>query len=111
MSTTEAGELIPDEALKRAVVGSVAGATPVEGDLKLAKEAAIAYVERFHGIRDKWPADYQLGAVRLAAALYRDKANPGATDPFGTGNVLRRATDVQIEQLLQVGRFAAPEVG
>lgn len=106
-----AGELIPDDALRRAVTGSTAGAQPVPEDLALAKAAATAYVIRHHGARAAWPADYQLGAIRLAAGLYRDKANPGVAEPFGGTNVLRRATDVQIEQLLQIGRFALPEVG
>lgn len=104
-------ELIADDALSRAVTGSTQGATPLPDDLTLAKEAATAYVERFHGKRDEWPADYRLGALRLAAGLYRDKANPGITEPFSSGNVMRRATDIQIEQLLELGRFAMPKVG
>lgn len=105
------GELIPDSALRSAVGDSTPGANIDPDALALAKAAAIAYVERYHGKRAEWPDDYRLGAIRLAAGLYRDKASPGVTEPFGNANVLRRATDVQIEQLLQLHRFAGPQVG
>ncbi|GAB2558778.1 hypothetical protein [Leucobacter ruminantium] len=104
-------ELIKDADLRRSVGGDTPGAAIDAEALALAKAAAIAYVVRHHGALEAWPADYQLGALRLAAGLYRDKANPGTTDPFGNANVHRRATDIQIEQLLEVGRFARPRVG
>lgn len=103
--------LIPDDALRRAVGGQTPGANINADDLELAREAAYAYVIRAHGVRETWPADYILGAIRLAAGLYRDKANPGVTEPFGSQNVHRRATDIQIEQLLEIGRFAPPRIG
>lgn len=108
---TPADALIPDAALRRAVGGQTPGANIDAADLALAKNAAYAYVLRSHSAREEWPGDYQLGAIRLAAGLYRDKGNPGITEPFSQGNVLRRATDVQIEQLLQIGRFALPQIG
>lgn len=114
MSEAEASPaeaLIPDDALKRAVGEGTPGAVINDKDLALARDAAYAYVLRFHEDRETWPADFTLGAIRLAAGLYRDKANPGVTEPFGSSNTLRRATDVQIEQLLQIGRFAAPGIG
>lgn len=104
-------ELIPDGALRRAVGGQTPGAAINADDLALARDAAYAYVVRAHGVLESWPADYKLGAIRLAAGLFRDKANPGVTEPFGQQNAHRRATDIQIEQLLELGRFAPPRIG
>lgn len=104
--------LIPEAALKRAVGGQSPGSgQTVQDDLDLAREAAYAFVLRHHEARDEWPGDYVLGAIRLAAGLYRDKANPGVTEAFGSSNVHRRATDIQIEQLLRIGRFQLPQIG
>lgn len=79
-------------------------------------EATKAFVARYHTAPADdaaWPADYQLGAVKLAANLYRNSNSPGISEAFGaTSDVAyRRATDVQIEQLLRIGRFAPPAVG
>lgn len=87
-------------------------------DPKLAQcvAATVAYVSRYHeapaGDAD-WPDDYRLGAIRLAAGLYRNANSPGVSEAFGIGSdqAFRRATDVQTEQLLRIGRFAPPMVG
>ena len=103
--------LIPDDALRRAVGGQTQGAVINTEDLELAKTAAEAYVHRYKGQQTEWPADVRLGALRLAAGLYRDKARPGVVEAFSQENTHRRATDIQIEQLLRIGRFAEPQVG
>lgn len=83
--------------------------------LAAAVAATIAYVARYHSepTSGEWPADYQLGAAKLAANLYRNANSPGVGEAFGISNdtAYRRATDIQIEQLLRIGRFAAPVVG
>lgn len=102
--------LIPAEALQAQLP---AGASITSPDVVLAREAAYAYVTRYHDLPGEagWPYDYRLGAVKLTASLYRDKASPGVVEPFSSGNVYKRATDIEIEQLLRIGRFALPGVG
>lgn len=93
-----------------------------DGKLVAAVEAANEYVRRYHadpvdaaGNAIEWPATRRLGAAKLAAGLYRNANAPGITDNGLGGPVsdtaFRRATDVLIEQLLQIGRFAKPEIG
>lgn len=84
--------------------------------LSEAVAATVAYVARYHTAPAdgaEWPADYRLGAAKMAANLYRNSNSPGVGEAFGISNdtAYRRATDVQIEQLLRIGRFAAPVVG
>lgn len=101
-----------------------AGLAGAGGDAKLAAAvaAANAYVRRYHtdptdaaGEPVQWSADKQLGAARLAAGLYRNANAPGITDNGLGGPVsdtaYRRATDVLIEQLLRIGRYAPPSIG
>ena len=81
-----------------------------------AVSAAQAYVLRYHDAPadgEEWPDDYRLGAKRLAGGLYRNANSPGVSEAFGISSdtAYRRATDVQIEQLLRIGRFAPPMVG
>lgn len=78
--------------------------------------AAVSYVARYHREPTEgtaWPADYVLGATKLAANLYRNANAPGVGEAFGVSSdtSFRRATDVQIEQLLRIGRFSRPMVG
>lgn len=84
--------------------------------------ATNAYVRRYHadpigpdGAPVEWAADHRLGAAKLAAGLYRNANAPGITDNglggAASDQAFRRATDVLIEQLLRIGRFAPPEVG
>jgi len=99
------------------------GVAGAGNDTKLATYVAAtnAYVRRYHsdptdaaGVPVEWPADHRLGAARLAAGLYRNANAPGITDN-GAGGIsdtaFRRATDVLIEQLLRIGRYAPPMVG
>ncbi|GAT87967.1 hypothetical protein CVCC1112_2626 [Paenarthrobacter nicotinovorans] len=87
--------------------------------LALVVAVTNSYVRRTHtdpvdssGESVEWPADKRLGAARLAAGLYRDANAPGITESqFGGAvqeAVKRRVTDIAIEQLLQIGRFAPP---
>lgn len=95
-----------------------------DSDPKLveAVDAANAYVLRYHPTPtdpdnpagSAYRADHRLGAARLGAGLYRNLNRPGISDN-GNGatndQAYRRATDVLIEQLLQIGRFAPPRIG
>lgn len=88
---------------------------------RMAQVVAVAngYVRRTHrdpvdsdGVPVEWPADKKLGAARLAAGIYRDANAPGISEgQFGGAvqeSARRRVTDIAIEQLLQIGRFAPP---
>lgn len=87
--------------------------------LKDATDAANAFVLRSHpeptaADGEKWRADHRLGAAMLGANLYRNANRPGVSDNgFGVSSdqAYRRATDILIEQLLQIERFAPPRVG
>lgn len=108
---------MPEVTTAAAVKAELALTAPVD-DPKLAEAVAatIAYVKRYHTAPAgdvEWPADYRLGAAKMAANLYRNANSPGVGEAFGISNdtAYRRATDVQIEQLLRIGRFAPPVVG
>lgn len=108
---------MPEVTTAAAVKEELALTAPAD-DPKLAAAVAatIAYVARYHTSPDgdtPWPADYRLGAAKLGANLYRNANSPGVGEAFGVSNdvAYRRATDVQIEQLLRIGRFAPPVVG
>ncbi|MFD2674992.1 hypothetical protein [Gulosibacter bifidus] len=71
--------------------------------------AATAYVRRY---RTEWDESCHLGALHLAAGLYRDRATPGIAEGWESAqNVFARLTDVRIEQLCRIGRFAPPRIG
>ena len=79
--------------------------------IRAAVEAANAYVRRYRG-DVPWTADMELGAAKLAAGLVRDGYKPTIGEGWEqNGNVFARVTDVEIEQLLRIGRFAPPVVG
>ena len=62
----------------------------------------------------EWDASARLGAAKLAANLYTNRNAPGISENSlgqSTDQAYRRATDVLIEQLLRIGRFAPPSVG
>ena len=113
MALSDGSVLLTDDDLKSELGGQ--GLDPEK--VTRAKDAAIAFVLRRKADPTEtdpagtWPADFKLGALRLAVGLYRDALKPGVAEPFAQGNVYARATDVQIEQLLQIGRFSLPEVG
>lgn len=87
--------------------------------LQRAVKAANAFVLRSHPEPtgedgETWNEDHALGAAMLAANLYRNANRPGVSDNgLGMSNdqAYRRATDVLIEQLLQIERYAPPRVG
>ncbi|MCT2043400.1 hypothetical protein M3D15_08690 [Pseudoclavibacter alba] len=80
--------------------------------LTLAAEAATEYIKRYRGDEKAWGADVEKGAYLLAANLYRDNASTGIAEGWETqGNPFARATDIRIEQLCRIGRFAPPKVG
>ena len=87
--------------------------------LQDAADAANAYVLRYHpeptaADGEKWRADHRLGAAMLGAGLYRGANRSGISDNgLGMSNdqAYARATDVRIEQLLQIERFAIPRIG
>lgn len=86
-------------------------AAPTDPKLAAIVSATNAYVTRYKG-DGKWTPDTLLGAAQLARGLWRD----GYTPAVGEGweqqvNVFARLTDVKIEQLLRIGRFAPPKVG
>lgn len=92
---------------------------PSDPRLLAAVDAANAYVLRYHPAPtsadgETWRADHRLGGARLAAGLYRNGNRPGISDNnngMSNDQAYRRATDVLIEQLLQIGRFGPPRVG
>ncbi|HXG71272.1 MAG TPA: hypothetical protein VNJ04_11770 [Gemmatimonadaceae bacterium] len=106
---TSPGTFIPMDAVLRKL--GLPPSMSTDLDVVAARDAAEAFVRRHHPGRTEWPADYVLGAVKLAAGLHRDAATPGIAEPFAQANVYKRATDVEIEQLLQIGRFSTPVVG
>lgn len=74
-------------------------------------EATTAYVNRYREGRE-WTADTELGAAYLARGLWRDGHTPSIGEGWEQqGNVFARLTDIKIEQLLRIGRFAPPAVG
>lgn len=98
----------------REAAATRAAASRGDADLELACDAAEAYVLRYlTEPADGWTADQRLGALLLAVGLYRDKATPGVIEQYGgiERAAYRRATDIQIEQLLRIGRHALPVIG
>lgn len=93
-------------------------------DITFAVAATKAYVARYHDtpyvdptgdpLVVNWPYDYKLGAVKLATALVKSgfsaAINADPSDPLVQSS-LGRLTDIEIEQLLEIGRFATPLVG
>lgn len=87
--------------------------------LVAAVDAANAYVLRYHPEPtakdgEKWRADHRLGAAMLGAGLYRAANKAGISDNglgMSSDQAYARATDVRIEQLLQIERYAPPRVG
>lgn len=105
---------MPVDLVDREVAAARAGTSPADADLIACCDAAEAYVLRYLTKPDAgWSADQKLGALLLALGLYRDKASPGVIENYGGLDraAYRRATDVQIEQLLRIGRYAKPVIG
>lgn len=121
MPYSTATQLVTAEDVKLALRGDTAA---LDADIDLAVAATTAYVARYHDtpyvdptadpLVVAWPADYKAGAVKLAASLVRSgfsaTLNSDPADPLVQSS-LGRLTDVEIEQLLEIGRFATPRIG
>lgn len=61
---------------------------------------------------EDWPANLKLGAVMLAARMYRRRNSPAGVESMGElGPVYVSRNDPDLAQLLKIGRYAAPRVG
>lgn len=59
-----------------------------------------------------WPDNIRLGAVMLAARVYRRRNSPAGVESLGEmGPVYISRNDPDLAQLLQIGRYAPPRVG
>lgn len=57
---------------------------------------------------------YQQGATMLAARVYRRRNSPNGVEDYGSdlqGAVYTRATDPDVAQMLELGRYERPAVG
>lgn len=102
------------DVVDKAAAAARAAVAVDNADLVLACDAAEAYVRRYlDEPATGWSADQRLGALLLAVGLFRDKATPGVIEQYGgiERAAYRRATDIQIEQLLRIGRHALPVIG
>lgn len=61
---------------------------------------------------EQWPANLQLGAVMLAARIYRRRNSPAGVESMGEiGPVYVSRNDPDLAQLLKIGKYAPPKVG
>ena len=72
--------------------------------------AQTAYVRELPDGAD-WPGDVYLGAVMLAARLYRRRNTPSGVEPFTDGAVYLPRRDADVDMLLHQGYYAPPRVG
>lgn len=118
MALSDQTELLNEDDVKAALGGD---ASVPAGDITSAVRATKAYVMREHseasvtvGDVVTWPWDYKLGATKLAAGLVRGGFSAAVGGEVGDGysmQALARLTDVEIEQLLRMGRFTPPRIG
>lgn len=77
--------------------------------------AVSALVSSYHDTPDEgedWPENIKLGAVMLAARVYRRRNSPAGVESLGEmGPVYISRNDPDLAQLLQIGRYAVPRVG
>lgn len=74
--------------------------------------AVTALIESYHGARDPWPANLQLGATMLAGRIYRRRNSPAGVESLGElGPIYVSRNDPDLAQLLKIGRYAEPRVG
>lgn len=78
--------------------------------------AVCSLVVSWHGepASGVWPQHHQQGATMLAARVYRRRNSPNGVESFGSevaGAVYTRSSDPDIAQLLEIGRYARPQVG
>lgn len=77
-------------------------------------EAVTALIVRYRGAEpdDGWPANIKLGATMLAARVYRRRNSPAGVESLGeAGPVYVSRNDPDLAQLLELGRYAVPQVG
>jgi Phage gp6-like head-tail connector protein len=72
--------------------------------------AATAYVRELPD-PNTWPDDVMLGAVMLAARLYRRRNTPSGVEPFIEGAVYLPRRDHDVDAMLHQGYYAPPRVG
>ena len=78
--------------------------------------AVNSLVVQWHGAPASgvWPQHHQQGSTMLAARVYRRRNSPNGVESFGSevaGAVYTRSNDPDIAQLLEIGRYARPQVG
>ena len=67
-------------------------------------------VTSWHGAT--WPQGADLGAVMLASRLYRRRNSPGGVESFGDmGAAYVPRYDADLDRLLRINDWAAPQVG
>lgn len=84
------------------------------GEAEPAALAAEAWINaRFTEPAGGWGADTQLGALRIAARWYRRRNSLGGFESISaeTGPVYVMRSDPDIDRLLGLGPYAAPQVG
>lgn len=111
MSTDPQAILVPRPLLAHLLGINTVPAPDSNAMFDLAANAATDYVTDKLGEQEMWSARQRLGAVKLAAGLFRDQAQVGLVEALSDMNVRRRATDIEIEQLLRIGRYELPGVG
>lgn len=82
--------------------------------LTLAVSAVNAKVNRWHGYTDdaEWTPAHTLGAVMLAAHLYRRRNTPGGVEQFNElGVAYVQRSDPHVSMLLGLGGWEQPKVG
>jgi hypothetical protein len=92
-----------DDTTDDALLDEVTGATN-------AWVAQTAYVRELGDVA-AWPDDVHLGAVMLAARLYRRRNTPSGVEPFTDGAVYLPRRDADVDMLLHQGYYAPPRVG
>lgn len=58
-----------------------------------------------------WPADVSLGAIMLAARLYRRRNTPSGIETYADAAVYVPRRDGDVDALLSLGYYAVPRVG
>ncbi len=76
--------------------------------------AAVAALVRDYNDEPEgeWPENLRLGAVMLAARIYRRRNSPAGVETMGElGPVYVSRNDPDLAQLLKIGKYAVPRVG
>lgn len=82
------------------------------GPVIAAVEALVTSYNEAPADGEQWPANLQLGAVMLAARIYRRRNSPAGVESMGEiGPVYVSRNDPDLAQLLKIGKYAPPKVG